>query len=127
VATTDAAEGTDVSVTSFEGVIEMTAGTVTVVQIPPAREGGSRVVDGDRLADSCGSADLVVAAGVEAVVSLRETDREPAVTVAAGEVAAAAAAVGQRVAVVASTDAIGRVTDALRDGNVSYEVTNPVA
>ena len=127
VATTDAAEGTDVSITSFEGVIDMSAGTVTVVQIPPAREGGSRAVDTDGLADTCGRADLVVAAGVEAVVSLRTIDREPAVTVAAGEVAASAAAVGRNVAVVASTDTIGRVTDALRDGNVSYEVTNPVA
>ncbi len=127
VATTDAAEGTDVSITSFEGVIDMSAGSVTVVQIPPAREGGSRAVDTDALADTCGHADLVVAAGVEAVVSLRAVDHEPAVTVAAGEVAAAAAAVGRNVAVVASTDTIGRVTDALRDGNVSYEVTNPVA
>ncbi|ATW87738.1 putative transcriptional regulator [Halohasta litchfieldiae] len=127
VATTDAAKRTDVSVTSFEGVIDMTAGTVTVAQVPPAREGGSRAVDADELDDTCMDADLIVAAGVEAVVSLREVDREPAVTVAAGEVAAAAAAVGQQVVVVASTDTIGRVTDALRDGNVSYEVTNPVA
>ena len=127
VATTDAAEGTDVSVTSFEGVIEMTAGTVTVVQIPPARDGGSRAVDTDRLEALCTATDLIVAAGVEAVVSLRAVDREPSVTVAAGEVAAAAAAVGQSVVVVASTDTIGRVTDALRDGNISYEVSNPVA
>jgi len=127
VATTDAAKRTDVSVTSFEGVIDMTAGTVTVAQVPPAREGGSRAVDADELDDTCMDADLIVAAGVEAVVSLREVDREPAVTVAAGDVAAAAAAVGQQVVVVASTDTIGRVTDALRDGNVSYEVTNPVA
>jgi putative transcriptional regulator len=98
-----------------------------VAQVPPAREGGSRAVDADELDDTCMDADLIVAAGVEAVVSLREVDREPAVTVAAGEVAAAAAAVGQQVVVVASTDTIGRVTDALRDGNVSYEVTNPVA
>jgi len=127
VATTDADEGTDVSITSFEGVIDMSAGTVTVVQIPPAREGGSRAVDTDALVGACERADLVVAAGVEAVVSLRAVDREPAVTVAAGEVAASAAAVGRDVAVVASTDTIGRVTDALRDGNVSYEVTTPVA
>ena len=126
VATTDGAAGTDVSVTAFEGVIEMDAGSVTVVQIPPAREGGSRAVDGEQLAESCQQADLVAAAGVEAVVSLRDADHEPAVTVAAGEVAAAAAAVGQHVTVVASTDTIGRVTDALRDGTVSYEVTNPV-
>jgi putative transcriptional regulator len=127
VATTDAAEGTDVSVTSFEGVIDMTPGMVTVVQIPPTREGGSRAVDTEELDETCMDIDLIVAAGVEAVVSLREIDREPAVTVAAGDVAAAAAAVGQRVVVVASTDTVGRVTDAIRDGNVSYEVTNPVA
>ncbi len=123
VATTDGAAGTDVSVTSFEGVIEMDPGAVTVVQIPPAREGGSRTVDGDNLANTCQQADLVVAAGVEAVVSLRNIDLEPAVTVSAGEVAAAAAAVGQTVTVVASTDTIGRVTDALREDTVSYEVT----
>jgi putative transcriptional regulator len=116
-----------VSVTSFEGVIDMTAGMVTVVQIPSTREGGSRAVDTEELDETCMDVDLIVAAGVEAVVSLREIDREPAVTVAAGDVAAAAAAVGQRVVVVASTDTVGRVTDAIRDGNVSYEVTNPVA
>ncbi len=126
VATTDAAAGTDVSVTSFEGIIEMDPGAVTVVQIPPAREGGSRDVDGEQLAETCQQADLVVAAGIEAVVSLKNIDHEPAVSVAAGEVAAAAAAVGQQITVVASTDTIGRVTDALREGNVSYEVTNPV-
>jgi len=47
--------------------------------------------------------------------------------VAAGSVAAAAAAVGQRVTVVASTDTIGRVTDALREDTVSYEVTTHTA
>jgi len=127
VATTDAAAGTDVSVTAFEGVIEMDAGSVTVVQIPPARDGGSRAVDGEQLAETCQAADLVVADGVEAVVALRNIDHEPAVTVAAGTVAASAAAVGQRVAVVASTDTIGRVTDALREDTVSYEVTTHAA
>jgi putative transcriptional regulator len=127
VATTDAEAGTDVSVTSFEGVIDMSTGTVTVAQIPPTRDGGSRVVDTDHLAELCDAVDLTVAAGVEAVVSLHAIDRDAAVTVAAGEVAAAAAAVGETVVVVASTDTIGRVTDALRDGNVSYEVTSPVS
>ncbi|MGM0604530.1 MAG: MarR family transcriptional regulator [Halobacteriota archaeon] len=121
-ATTDAAKGTDVSVTGFEGVIEMDPGVVTVVQVPPAQAGGSRAIDTDRLADICADADLVVAAGVEAVVSLRSIDREPAVTVAAGEVATEAASRGMNVAVVATLDAVGRVTDALRDGDVSYDV-----
>ena len=123
VATTDADAGTDVSVTSFEGIIEMTTGTVTVAQVPPARDGGSREADTDALADECETADQCLAADVEGVVSLREAGYEPAVTVAAGEVAAAAAAVGMAVVVVASTDTVGRVTDTLRDGDTDYDVT----
>jgi len=123
VATTDAAEGTDVSITSFEGVIDMATGAVTVAQIPPARNGGSREADLDQLAELCADADRCVAADVEGVVSLRETGYEPSITVAAGEVAAAAAAVGMTVVVAASTDTVGRVTDALREGDSDYDVT----
>jgi putative transcriptional regulator len=123
VATTAAAEGTDVSVTSFEGVIEMTTGTVTVAQVPPARDGGSREVDGEQLEALCADADHCVAADVEGVGSLLQTGYDPTVTVAAGAVAAEAAAVGMAVVVVASTDTVGRVTDSLRDGNSTYEVT----
>ncbi|WP_101296320.1 DUF7839 domain-containing protein [Halegenticoccus soli] len=122
VATTDAEAGTDVSVTGFEGVIEMEPGNVAVVQVPSIRAGGSRAVDPDVLRAACEGADVVVAAGVEAIVALRSTGIEPAVTVAAGSVAAEAAARGQSVAVVATTDVVGRVTDALRDGEVTYEV-----
>ncbi|MFC4358682.1 MarR family transcriptional regulator [Halobium salinum] len=122
VATTDAAAGEDVGVSGFEGVIEMEPGRVSVVQVPAVRSGGSRAVDADALAAACAGADLVVAAGVEAVVALRGVDVEPTVTVAAGEAAAEAAARGRSVVVAATTDAVGRVTDALRDGDVAYEV-----
>ncbi|MFB6161304.1 MAG: MarR family transcriptional regulator [Haloferacaceae archaeon] len=127
VATADAAAGTDVSVTAFEGVIDIDPGTVTVYQVPPARSGGSDAVDLDALASACADADLVLAAEVEGVVACRRAGVEPAVTVAAGAVAAEAAARGQDVAVVAAADAVGRVTDALRDGDVVYEVTAALA
>ncbi|GAB3671660.1 DUF7839 domain-containing protein [Halopiger thermotolerans] len=122
VATTDAAAGTDVGVTSFEGVIELDPGSVTVLQVPAVRTGGSREVDLEAVADYCDDADLIVATGVEAVVACREADAEPAVTFAVGEVAADAAERGLEVVAVATTDAVGRVTDALRDADVSYEV-----
>jgi putative transcriptional regulator len=121
-ATTDAQAGQDVSVTGFEGVIDMSPGTVTVCQVPRARNGGSRAVDPDALASSVDAADLVVAVGVEAVAALRRIDRDPAVRVAAGAVAAEAATKGQDVAVVSSVDEAGRVADALRDRNVTYEL-----
>ncbi len=122
VASTDAAAGTDVGVTNFEGVIELDPGTVTVLQVPPVRAGGSRAVDGETVETVTEAVDRVVASGIEAVVALEQYDVEPAVTVAAGEVAAAATERGLDVAVVATTDAVGRITDVLRDGDVSYEV-----
>ena len=122
VATTSGEAGEDVSVTGFEGVIEMSPGAVTVAQVPRARRGGSRAADVDALAATVEGADVVAAAGVEAVVALRRVGREPAVTVAAGAVAAAAATTGRDVVVVASADEVGRVTDTLRDSDVTYEL-----
>jgi putative transcriptional regulator len=123
VATTDADAGEDVGVTGFEGIIDFEPGTVTVFQVSPVRSGGAETADGEALAAACEAADLVAATGVEAVVALREADREPATTFAAGEVAAEAAGRGLDVVVVATSDIVGRVTDALRDGSVAYEVT----
>ena len=122
IATTDAAAGTDVGVTSFEGVIDLEPGSVTVWQVPPVRAGGSRSADDEAITDGCADADLVLAAGIEAVVTLRDADVEPAVTFAVGEVAASAAERGLEVAVVATVDVVGRITDTLRDADVAYEV-----
>lgn len=124
IATTEAAAGTDVGVTGFEGVIDFAPGSVTVFQVPPVRNGGSRRVDADALRSACVDADLVAAAGVESVVALRSIDVEPSVTVAAGTVAAEAASRGMDVAVLVTADTLGRVTDELRDGDATYEVVD---
>jgi putative transcriptional regulator len=124
VATTTAAAGEDVGVTGFEGVIDLDPGRVEVLQVPTVRSGGSRAVEGDDLAERCDDVDLVAAAGVEAVVALRSRDVAVDTTFAAGEVAADAAGRGLDVVVVATTDNVGRVTDALRDADVAYEVAD---
>ncbi|WP_372909677.1 MarR family transcriptional regulator [Salinigranum sp.] len=121
-ATTTAEAGQDVSVTGFEGVIDMSPGTVTVCQVPRARNGGSSAVDVEALSEALTTSDLVVAVGVEAVAALRRLDREPAVNLAGGAVAAEAAMKGQDAVVVASVDEAGRVADTLRDRNVTYEL-----
>ena len=124
IATTNAGGGEDVGVTGFEGIIDLEPGAVTVFQIPAVRSGGSDAADTDRLRAAAAEADLVVASGVEAVVALRRADREPAVTFAAGEVAADAASRGLDVVVVAVADTVGHVTDPLRDAGANYEVTD---
>jgi putative transcriptional regulator len=120
VATTDAAEGEVVGVTGFAGIIDLEPGDVTVFQVSPIR---SSYPEGSAaLGDAAAAADVVAAAGVEAVAALRKSDAEADVTFAAGEVAADAASRGLDVVVVATTDLAGRVTDALRDAGLAYEV-----
>ncbi|MFB6075332.1 MAG: MarR family transcriptional regulator [Haloarculaceae archaeon] len=121
VATTDAAAGEVVGVTGFEGVIDLEPGHVSVVQVPAIRSG--TVEKPDELAARCADAPIVTAAGVEAVAALRAAEVEPTTHFAAGEVAADAASRGVDAVVVATPDTVGRVTDALRDAGVSYDVT----
>jgi putative transcriptional regulator len=121
VATTDADAGEVVGVSGFEGVIDVDPTTVTVHQVPPVRAGS--VTDDEEVATACADAEVVTAAGLEAVVALREADVTPETQFAPGEVAADAASRGLTVTVVATTDSVGWVTDALREAGVEYEVT----
>ncbi|MFB6189091.1 MAG: MarR family transcriptional regulator [Halapricum sp.] len=119
-ATGDAEAGEVVGVTGFEGVIDFEPGHVHVHSVPPVRSGSPGGLDA--IAEALDDADLVLAAGVEAVAALRSQGHDPTTYFAAGEVAAEAAGRGLNVLVVATTDAVGRVTDALRDADVAYEV-----
>ena len=120
IATTDAEVGAVVGVTGFAGVIDLEPGTVTVFQVSPIRS--AEPGESTALADAAAAADVVVSAGVEAVAVLQASGLDPDVTFAAGEVAADAAGRGLDVVVVATTDLAGRVTDALRDSGLAYEV-----
>jgi len=121
VTTTAAAEGEVVGVTGFEGVMDLEPGHVSVVQVPAVRI--DEPVAPEDIARRCADVPIVTAAGVEAVDALRRADIEPTTYFAPGEVAADAAARGLDAAVVATQDTVGRVTDALSNGSVSYDVT----
>ncbi|WP_336361240.1 DUF7839 domain-containing protein [Haladaptatus sp. ZSTT2] len=123
VTTTLAEEGKVVGVTGFSGVIDLEPGLVTVYQVPPIRAGTDEV-DLETLAKACEGADLVAAMGVEAVGTLRSLSLTPDTIFAAGEVAADAASRGLDVVVVTTINTAGRVTDALRDSGLAYEVAD---
>jgi putative transcriptional regulator len=121
VTTTSGAAGEVVGVTGFEGVIDLEPGHVSVVQVPTVR---TDAADGATdIGERCADVPIVTAAGVEAVDALRRAGVEPTTYFAPGEVAADAAARGLDAVVVATQDTLGRVTDALRNGSVSYDVT----
>lgn len=120
VTTTSADAGEVVGVTGFEGVIDLEPGHVSVVQVPTVRTGGDG--SGADIAATCEGVPIVTAAGVEAVSMLRDAGVEPTTYFAPGAVAADAASRGLDAVVVATQDTIGRVTDALTDASVSYDV-----
>ncbi|MFW5965469.1 MAG: MarR family transcriptional regulator [Halodesulfurarchaeum sp.] len=121
-ATTDARAGRDVGVSGFEGVIDFSPGTVSVYQVPPIRSGGSRSVSTKALREASKRSDLILATGVEAIVAAERSDIQIDGRFAVGEVAARAAERGVDVTVVATADAVGRVTDPLREAGMSYTV-----
>jgi putative transcriptional regulator len=122
VATTAADRGGVVGVTGFEGVIDYDPGVVSVLQVPAVGSGDTP--DADRLRAACTDTPVVTAAGVEAVVALRDAGLAAETTFAPGAVAADAARRGLDAVVVTAPDGVGRVTDALRDAGVDYEVAS---
>ncbi len=121
-ATRDAAEGEDVGVTEFTGIIDLDPGTVTVLQIPTIGTGGSHNIDPDRISEQVQDYDIVLAAGVEGVVATRRAGIEPDMTFAVGDIAADAAGRGVDVLIVATAGMVGRITDPLADAELAYEL-----
>jgi putative transcriptional regulator len=122
VAVTDAETGADVGVTDVEGLVDYDLGTVTVLSVPPVRDGGSRAVDPGRLADLAGDHDLLAVAGTEALAAARAADRAPDLRFGTVDGTREAARKGLDVLLVATAGELSVHTDALRGGNVGYEV-----
>ena len=124
VAVSDAEAGGDVGVTNSEGVLDYDLGTVTVVSIPPTREGGSDAADTAVLADLAASRDLVATAGIETLVAARRASIEPDARFGTPHAVREAATKGLDVLLIAVTSELSAHTDRLREANLGYEVVD---
>jgi putative transcriptional regulator len=124
VAVTDAAAGADVGVTEFEGLVDYEWGEVRVVSVPRVHEGGSGAVDAAALAEHAAAADLVAIAGHEALAAVSRADIDPDVRFGVPAAVTEAAHRGLDVLVVASVTELSAVTDALREGDLGYDVVD---
>lgn len=108
--------GEDVPVRDLEGVVDLTPGTVHVLRVPAARQGGSRAVDPGALRDHLDEAgiapDRVAVLGVTARVLARRADLDVGIEFAPVEAAHHAASLGLDVLLLVSRD---RLPDALAD------------
>ncbi len=124
VAVTDSEAGRDVGIANVEGVVEYELGDVTVVSVPQVQDGGSRVVDPDRLVEMAGDHDLLVVAGVEALAAATAADLDPDVRFGSAAAVQEAATKGLDVLLLAAADLLSTHTDRLREGNISYELVD---
>ncbi|GAA0191614.1 DUF7839 domain-containing protein [Halobaculum roseum] len=124
VAVTSGESGDDIGVAEFDGVVDYELGAVTAVTVPGVRDGGSGAVDPDRLRDLAGDADLVVAAGTEALAALGRIDRDPDVRFGTVDAVREAAMRGLDVLLVVVAGDLAAHAEGLRETAVSYEVVD---
>ncbi|MEF8819920.1 MAG: MarR family transcriptional regulator [Haloferacaceae archaeon] len=124
VAVTAAPAGREVGVTNFEGVVDYDLGAVTAVDVPRVRDGGSRTVDAERVADLAAANDLVAAAGVEALALCRAAGVDPDLRFGTSDAVPEAAMKGLDVLLCCTTTLLSGHTDRLREASVAYEVVD---
>jgi putative transcriptional regulator len=124
VAVTSAEAGQDVGVTEFEGLVDYEWGEVRVVSVPRVHEGGSTAIDADALVERAASLDLLAVAGGEALAAVSRADLDPDIRFGVPAAVTEAAHRGLNVLVVASVTELSAITDALREGDLGYDVVD---
>jgi putative transcriptional regulator len=124
VAVTSAEAGQDVGVTEFEGLVDYEWGEVRVVSVPRVHEGGSTAIDADALVERAASLDLLAVAGGEALAAVSRADLDPDIRFGVPAAVTEAAHRGLDVLVVASVTELSAITDALREGDLGYDVVD---
>jgi len=122
IAVSSVSQGEDVDVSNIEGLVELTRGKVTILQVPSIQKGGSRKVDPKRLRAQVGNSQQVGAIGIEALISLRRVDIEPRYVYGVAEAAIEAAYCGLSFIIVCSDDAVPELIKRLQEEGLTYEL-----
>ena len=122
IAVSSVRQGEDVDVSNIEGLVELTRGKVTILQVPSIQKGGSRQVDLKRLQVQVNNSQQVGAIGIEALIALRRADIEPRYLYGVAEAAVEAVRCGLSFIVVCTDDAISGLIKRLQEENLNYEL-----
>jgi putative transcriptional regulator len=122
IAASSVRQGEDVAVANIEGLVELTRGGVTVLQVPSIQKGGSRQVDLKLLRAHISPSQQLGAIGIEALTSLRRVDIEPGYLYGVTEAAIEAAQCGLPFTVVCTDDAIPALIKRLQEEELNYEL-----
>ncbi len=127
IVATSARQGEDVGISNIEGVVEIAPGKITVLAVPEIQDGGSRLVDMQRLKAHLAGDRQVGAIGIEAVAALKRAGVEPRYAFGATDAAIEGARCGLSFLIVATSDAIPSLIKKLQENSVDYELINPAS
>lgn len=126
IAVASAKQGEDVGVSSIEGLVELTRGKITILEIPGIQEGGSKQTDLKKLKDRLPENQHIGAIGIESLVALRQTGIEPHYIFGVAEACIEEARCGLSTIIVCTTDALPGVIKKLQEKNLAYEIISMV-
>lgn len=121
-ALTAAEDGQDVAVTDITGLLEFSLGTVTMIEVPPAQEGGSAAIDETVISERVGGHDILAVAGPEALAAVRQAGVAVDMQYGTEDGVQEAALKGMDVLLVVVATEISKHADRLREFDISYEV-----
>ncbi|MFC2050522.1 MarR family transcriptional regulator [Chloroflexota bacterium] len=122
IAVSSVSQGDDVDISNIEGLVELTRGLVTILQVPSIQKGGSRQTDLKLLRTQVANNQQVGAIGIEALISLRRTDIEPRYLYGVTEAAIEAAHCGLSFVIACTDDAIPGLIKRLQEEGLNCEL-----
>jgi putative transcriptional regulator len=124
IAVSSVGEGEDLDVSNIEGLIEITRGKITILQVPVVQKGGSKHVNMDLLRTYIADSQNIGAIGIESLVSMRRANVEPRYIYGVTEAAIEAAQCGLPFTIVCTEDAISGLLKRIQAENLNYELVN---
>ena len=122
IAVSSVSQGEDIDVSNIEGLVELTRGKVTILQVPVIQKGGSRQVDLEQLQTQVANNEHVGAIGIEALISLRRVNIEPRYLYGVTEAAIEATRCALSFTIVCTDDAIPGLIKRLQEEDLNYEL-----
>lgn len=122
IAVSEAKKGEDVGVSNIAGVMKFKTGRITINKVPSVQQGGSHNIDAAKLREQIHQGILVGAIGIEALVAIRQLDREPDYLYGVKEAAIEAAYCGLPFLVVCSEESVAGLLQRLEEENLDYNI-----
>jgi len=124
ITATAADRGEDVGISNIEGIVKLTQGTVTILEVPSIQDGGSGRVDIKKLKNYTATDIQTGAIGIEALAALKKAGIKPGYLFGVAEAAIEQSKCGLSFIIVCTSDAIAGLIKKLQENDREYSTVS---